>query len=107
MVDPKIMCRDHLLGEHRELHAIAGLIRKKKSLDGYLLLGEVDPRLLQPRHLELSKEMSRRGYYDAEAIGTLDLSYLNLEDAPYVDPDKSLELLSSRCPECKRRHQHE
>lgn len=26
MVDPKIMCRKHLLGEHLELHMLAGCI---------------------------------------------------------------------------------
>lgn len=105
MVDPKIMCRNHLLGEHRELHAIAGLIRKKKSLDGYLSEGLIDPRLLQSRHLALSKEMSQRGYYDAESIGVLDLSYLRLEDRPYVDAEESLRILLSRCSACTERHQ--
>ena len=36
MVDPKIMCRKHLLGEHVEHHMFVGTINKRISIVGYL-----------------------------------------------------------------------
>ena len=53
MVDPKIMCRQHLLGEHNELHKLAGSLRLKKSIKGYLEKGELDPSQANKRHAEL------------------------------------------------------
>jgi hypothetical protein len=35
MVDPRQMCRQHLLGEHNELHMFAGTMRKGIGLAGY------------------------------------------------------------------------
>jgi hypothetical protein len=35
LVDPKKMCRQHLLGEHCEHHMMLGSIRKKKNIDGF------------------------------------------------------------------------
>ena len=36
MVNPEILCRKHLLGEHVELHMLVGWIIKGKSIQGYL-----------------------------------------------------------------------
>lgn len=35
-VNPKLLCRNHLLGEHYETHKTAGCIIKNKSLKGYI-----------------------------------------------------------------------
>jgi len=62
---PKILCRQHLLGEHRELHAIWTILTKKKT--GYShhpetlrWIGKL--RALYNRHERLVKEMARRSY---------------------------------------------
>lgn len=60
MVDPKKMCDRHLLGEHVELHMLAGNIKRGRSIDGYLG-GLVEPGLMVQRHCELVKEMACRG----------------------------------------------
>lgn len=62
MVDPKLMCRKHLLGEHVELHMIVGAINKGKSLEGFLVDNMLEPRSIIRRHEELAEEMARRGY---------------------------------------------
>ncbi|HRY28925.1 MAG TPA: pyrimidine dimer DNA glycosylase/endonuclease V [Elusimicrobiota bacterium] len=62
---PWRLCRAHLLGEHRELHAVWNIITRKKS--GYsrhpeTLRWKGKLRALYGRHDELVEEMGRRGY---------------------------------------------
>ena len=38
-VNPKTLCRKHLLGEHLEIHMFVGSINKKISMKGYLEKG--------------------------------------------------------------------
>jgi hypothetical protein len=59
------LCRMHLLGEHRELHAIWSIITKRKK--GYACHPEVlrwqgRLRALYRRHQEQVAEFSRRGW---------------------------------------------
>lgn len=62
---PKILCRQHLLGEHRELHAIWNILTKNKK--GYSHHPEVlrwrgKLKALYLRHEQLVLEMKKRGY---------------------------------------------
>jgi len=62
---PSKLCREHLLGEHRELHAIWNILTKKKK--GYskhpeTLRWKGKLNALYCRHSELVKEMQKRGY---------------------------------------------
>jgi len=64
-VDPKILCRQHLLGEHRELHALWVILTQNKK--GYLSHPETKRwvgklHALYSRHENLVNEMTRRGY---------------------------------------------
>ena len=61
-VDTTKLCRKHLLGEHVELHMLAGCLRKNKNINGFLKLGLVDPTQIKTRHAQLVAEMQRRGY---------------------------------------------
>ena len=61
----KRLCRNHLLGEHRELHAIWSVLTKNKK--GYSKHPETlrwrnKLAALYARHQELVKEMQNRGY---------------------------------------------
>ena len=105
IVNPAIMCRQHLLGEHQELHTFVGTLRKKSSIDGYLIEGELDPRLLEARHEELVAEMIRRGYDHYSPIDVPDFSYLDLQEDYYINPNASLDLLLSRCANCRERYE--
>ncbi len=64
-IAPRKLCRNHLLGEHRELHAIWSILTKNKC--GYrhhpeVLRWEGRLRPLYYRHESLVKELKRRGY---------------------------------------------
>ncbi len=62
---PRLLCRAHLLGEHRELHAIWAVLTKGKK--GYAnhpetLRWKGKLKALYARHQALVDEMERRGY---------------------------------------------
>jgi len=64
-IAPHKLCRQHLLGEHRELHAIWSILTKNKK--GYANHPETKRwrgklKALYSRHGLLVKEMSKRGY---------------------------------------------
>lgn len=64
-ISPKKLCRGHLLGEHREIHAIWTVITKQKK--GYSKHPETKRwkgklSALYQRHEELVIEMKIRGY---------------------------------------------
>jgi hypothetical protein len=68
---PRILCRAHLLGEHRELHAIWIVLTKNKK--GYSRHPETIRwrgrlKALFIRHESLIEEMGRRGYRHASPL---------------------------------------
>jgi len=104
MVDPTIMCRQHLLGEHRELHTILGSAKKGISLRGYVESNTLELHQLQARHDALAVEMARRGYNHKTPLDA-DLSYLAdhypYEWKSYVERASALTELLRRCPHCR------
>ena len=68
MVDPRVMCRQHLLGEHVEIHMFVGAISRGKSVKGYLEKGLLEVHNMYARHEELMEEMKRRGYNHSSDI---------------------------------------
>lgn len=97
MVDPKIMCRKHLLGEHVECHMFVGTIHKNKNMKGYFKNELLCVSKLKTRHDELVKEMIRRGYNHKSELPEFDWSG---EDGE-ICPEKSKNELLDRCKECK------
>src|SRR5258706_13323094 len=63
MVPPRIMCRQHLLGEHFEVHCIAGMVREKMNLDTPKWHRLIEVHNLPSRHEELVQEMVGRGMH--------------------------------------------
>lgn len=64
-ISPTLLCRQHLLGEHRELHAIWSVITEKKK--GYSKHPETirwvgKLKALYNRHQALVQEIRKRGY---------------------------------------------
>lgn len=100
IINPEYMCRQHVLGEHKECHQLLGHIKAGniKVLEGHAQRGQIDTSLLVDRHNELVDEMLRRGwnhhspldYRDELNLGTVDTSY-NFDD------------LMDRCYECRAR----
>ncbi|MFA5359513.1 MAG: pyrimidine dimer DNA glycosylase/endonuclease V [Patescibacteria group bacterium] len=66
-IEPKYLCRQHLLAEHRELHGLWNILTKHKGKGGYSRHPETlrwagKKKALYIRHEILVKEFFRRGY---------------------------------------------
>jgi hypothetical protein len=101
MVNPRIMCREHLLGEHVEIHMFVGSINRGKSVKGYLEKGLLEVHSLYNRHEDLVKEMKRRCYNHKSEV---DEKWKFAEKIGVIDKEKNLSELMNRCPKCKRRN---
>lgn len=97
MVPPEKMCRQHLLGEHVELHMFVGAINKGKRLNHFAENNYLDSRKIKSRHSAIVKEMKRRGYNHQSP-----LEYQDKLKIGKVDAEKSYKDLLARCPECRR-----
>jgi hypothetical protein len=98
MVDPSIMCRQHLLGEHAEIHMFIGTISREKSVKGYLEKGLLEIHSLYNRHDELVREMKRRSYRHDSAISK---KWKHARILGSIDKYKNLKQLISRCSRCR------
>ena len=101
MVDPRIMCRNHLLGEHAEIHMFVWNINRKRSVKGYVAKGLLETHNLYDRHEELAQELRRRGY---QHNSELDAKWKRAEKAGLIDKKRSFEELVNRCVKCKERY---
>lgn len=101
MVNPRIMCRQHLLGEHVEIHMFIGTINRGKSVKGYLEKGLLEVHNLYNRHEELVKEMKQRKYNHYSEINK---KWKFVEKVGIIDKEKNLNELISRCSKCEKRH---
>ena len=101
MVNPRIMCRQHLLGEHVEIHMFIGALNGKKSVKGYLQKGLLEVHNLHSRHNELVEEMKRRGYRHHSEV---EEKWKTANRLGFIDRKQSLEELINRCSKCKIRY---
>jgi hypothetical protein len=99
MIDPALMCRRHLLGEHVECHMFRGSLLKGKSLGGFLEAGLLDSRQLKSRHDALAAEMVLRGYRHASP---LPLDYETDAAVSEVDVAAAMREIASRCESCRQ-----
>jgi len=98
-VDPSLLCRRHLLGEHLEVHMFIGALRKGKSIKGFIEKGLVEVHTLVTRHGELVAEMLNRGYGHRSPIAEID--ELLMYEAGSVDRAGNLLELKRRCESCR------
>ena len=104
MVNPVVMCKKHLLGEHVECHMLVGHLQRKRRIKNYIKLNLLQPKSLRERHDHLAAEMENRGMHHKSPLPSFDLSYLPEEYRFYiVNTDESLIELSKRCPECRKK----
>jgi len=105
MVDPKLLCRKHLLGESGEIHKHKHNFEKHHSISGRINpIVLIEPENMQKRHDELAQEMLRRGYNHQSPYEQPDLSYLpDNERYAKVDIDYNIRDLMDRCVECRER----
>lgn len=101
MISPKLLCRQHLLGEHGEIHKFRHNFVAGHKIEGRR--GQIVPFKMKERHDELAQEMRNRGYEHKSPYKQPDLSwYGDLSDWE-VDLVASRNDLFDRCPECKKR----
>ena len=98
MVDPKKMCRKHLLGEHVEIHMLVGTLLKGLSIEGFLERGLLEPQSARKRHDALVAEMRARGYSHASPLP----KFPRYECIVRVELERSEAELAARCPDCRR-----
>lgn len=99
-VNPKLLCDQHLLGEHKELHQLVGTIQADRInvVEGHAKQGQVDTALVEHRHGLLVREMTRRGMNHQSP-----LEYDDTLRMGHVDPQTSLRDLCARCENCRER----
>ncbi len=102
-VSPKILCRKHLLGEHRELHAIYSILSHDKK--GYRShpetkrwVGKLAALFL--RHTSLVEEMTRRGYVHRSPLEKKYAKGKKMQDAFVNTPLEQLKILREKPCEC-------
>jgi len=67
-INPKYLCRKHLLAEHHELHGLWNILTIHKGMGGYsrhpeTLRWKGKKKALYLRHEALVKEFDKRGYH--------------------------------------------
>jgi len=98
-IDPKKLCRKHLLGEHLEMHMFAGSINKKISMKGYLDKGFLEIHNLKKRHDALVEEMKSRGYNHKSPLPMI----INNKKIGKVNVKNSIKVLTEKCHECNKK----
>jgi hypothetical protein len=104
-LEPACLCRSHLLGEHRELHAVWAILTQDKR--GYRHHPETrrwEGKLaaLYRRHEALVAEMTRRGYRHASPLDRR-LATGTAVQNDFVDPPaRQHELLRAKHCGCPR-----
>lgn len=106
MLNPQIMCRQHLIAEHLECSAMClGILKRKCKIDGFIRSNAIEILSAKERHDELVEEMLRRGYnHNSPFIGIPDdlLLYYSKEAKFRVNRKESLKLLLGRCENCRK-----
>jgi len=102
MVEPAIMCRQHLLGEHVELHMMAAHLQRGRRIDKFVTNNCAQPRSIKARHRVLAAEMIRRGYHHASPLDQPPVAAHQHPEAR-VDATSALQDLLTRCQACSER----
>ena len=103
-IDPARLCRQHLLGEHRELHGLWNVLTLGK--DGYsrhpeTLRWKGRLKALYYRHDGLVAEMERRGYRHATPLDRSQATGKASQDRFIDPPRRQVQLLRAKgcgCP---------
>ena len=103
---PRLLCRQHLLGEHLEHHMFVGNIKRGRSVRGYIQKNFLVPRYLSDRHNEIVDEMRCRGYKHKspleDVIPYLDTWMKGIKMNSQAIGDSWCDLVS-RCDRCRLR----
>lgn len=105
MVPPIILCRNHLNGEHGELHKFYPDFLKKKRISGRVSPEvQIQPCKMKERHDQLAKEMLRRGGNHNSPYQMPPLSHIPLKELLKKPDLKRNIAFLLKCPECRKRY---
>jgi len=99
MVPAHLLCKEHLMGEHLDLHIFIGRLRMGANLVTYCERNLFEPQSLKSRHDELVQEMVRRGYSHNSPMQDLQLPEQLTQYK--MDVDCAHRDLTNRCKKCK------
>lgn len=104
-VDTKVLCMQHLLGEHVELHMLVGTILAGVSIQGYLDKGLLEPMMIRERHEALAQEIKRRANGKKSMVHSSALPDYSFPEMKlgFVDAESNYLELAHRCPDCRKR----
>ena len=103
-IKPDVLCRQHLLGEHRELHAIWSIITNNKK--GYSRHPEIlrwrgKLKALYLRHEKIVSEMKKRGYNHNSSLDKKLASGLEKQTILIDSINEQLKILKNKKCRCK------
>lgn len=103
-IEPRKLCRNHLLGEHRELHAIWSVLTNNKK--GYskhpeTLRWKGKLAALYSRHKKLIEEMKKRGYSHKSNLNHRLASGIRKQSLFVDSHKKQIEILRNKNCGCK------
>lgn len=104
-INPELLCRNHLLGEHNEIHKHRHNFEKKHKITKRIFpIVQIEPQNMKKRHDELVAEMIKRNYNHNSPYEQPDISYLKPEERyARINENISISDLINRCPECAKR----
>lgn len=101
-VEPREMCRQHLSGEHKEIHQLVGTLNAGRKLGQTGRYVPRHPDEIRFRHFQQVVEMERRGWNHASPLPEIS-NYVPLyegRDEP-LTPQENRRELADRCGDCR------
>jgi len=103
-ISVKKLCRNHLLGEHRELHALWNIIIENKK--GYsnhpeTLRWKGKLKALYNRHEQIVKEMKKRGYNHKSPLDPSYATGKEKQDKLIDSIEEQIQILKNKKCKCK------
>lgn len=101
MINPKMMCIKHIVGEHGEIHKHKHNFIKKHNISGRIYpIVQISPYLMKKRHDELTKYLkNHKSPYELPNLSHLSNEIKYAE----VDIEYNIKDLMNRCPECRKK----
>jgi hypothetical protein len=103
-IEPERLCRQHLLGEHRELHGLWVILTEGKK--GFANHPETRRwrgklKALYRRHEALVAEMSSRGYRHATSLPAAQATGLSHQEEYKDSPEEQVRILRAKGCGCQ------
>jgi hypothetical protein len=108
MIEPELLCMQHLLGEHGEIHKHKHNFEKGHSITGRIAINAVEPLSLKSRHDALEAEIVKRAIKagrkpPSSPFQQPDLKHYAPNEINYkINVEQNRLLLIQRCSNCKQ-----